>query len=326
VKAILNGDKETVAETLRCTSGLLKGEGGWEPLIAAARKGHVEITRLLLKHGAYPDASPWYGKESAHTNLERSLHWACDFGRPEVVRLLLDRGADVEGCQTWRTPLLQAARTGRSDIVAILESAGARPHFLVDVVLSPVDQVRRAIDDDALQVAVVDEYGTSPIHLAAELWRPDIVELLLSRGGNAMARDAHEDTPLHLLAIHPQDGVLWWGDKRNEDFAERFSEDEQIAVGESLVANGADVGARNWRMLTPLHRAVRAVRARYVSFLLDHGADINAADIAGDTPLRRAVTEKGRVEMARLLIDRGADVGAVNKRRSRCWIAPGAKR
>ena len=78
--------------------------------------------------------------------------------------------------------------------------------------------------------------------------------------------------------------------------------------------SGANVGAQNWRKLTPLHRAVRAGRTRYVQFLLDHGANVNAADVAGDTPLRRAVTEKKRFEVARLLIERGADVHAVNKR------------
>lgn len=123
-----------------------------------------------------------------------------------------------------------------------------------------------------------------------------------------------EDTPLHLLAIHPQDGVLWWGDKRNDDFEEKFSEEEQILVADLLMENGADVCARNWRKLTPLHRAVRAGRTRYVSLLLDNGADIDAADVAGDTPLRRAVTDKNRIDVARLLVDRGADPRVVNRR------------
>ena len=163
---------------------------------------------MLLEHGADPDASPWYGKDSAHTDLERPLHWACDFGQTDIVEILIDFGADPEGCQTSKTPLLQAARTGRKEICRLLVLAGARQHFLVDVVQSPFDEVRKALEKDPTLVGIADEYETTPVHLAAELWRPHILELLLSRGGDPMARDKHRDTPLHLLAIHPQDGVL----------------------------------------------------------------------------------------------------------------------
>ncbi len=313
-KAANNNDLETARKELARSPDLLRGHNGWEPLIYAARKGFFEMATLLLDHGADPNASPSYGKTSAHTDLERPLHWACDFGRPDIVQLLLDRGAEVEGCQTWKTPLLQAARTGRPNVCEILETASGKRHFLVQVVSSSVEDVNRSLLDDPSLVRVADEYGTTAVHLAGEQWRPDVVELLLDSGGDATARDAHRETPLHLLAIHPQDGVLWWGDKRNTDFDDLFSQDDQIAVAELLVEHGADVRTQNWRKLTPLHRAVRAGRVRYVEFLLDQGADVNAADVAGDTPLRRAVTMKDRMDVARTLIEWGANVNAVNKR------------
>ena len=56
------------------------------PLAWAALEGHVELARILLEHGADVDA---------HKKLQKPLYWASDMGKPAVVRVLLSHGADV---------------------------------------------------------------------------------------------------------------------------------------------------------------------------------------------------------------------------------------
>src|SRR5438128_1907074 len=56
----------------------------------AAARGHVEAARLLLRHGADPNAR----EAGDHTY---PLHWAAAHGHLEVVRALLDAGGDVHG-------------------------------------------------------------------------------------------------------------------------------------------------------------------------------------------------------------------------------------
>ena len=67
-----------------------------------------------------------------------------------------------------------------------------------------------------------------------------------------------------------------------------------------------DVRAKNKNGSTPLHRAADIATAK---LLVDRGADVGAKDIWEKTPLHRA-SYWNRIEIAKLLIDRGADVEA----------------
>jgi ankyrin repeat protein len=55
------------------------------------------------------------------------LGWACRWGRIELVRLYMERGADaVESeAEPWATPLAWATKRGHHDIVQLLRSRGA---------------------------------------------------------------------------------------------------------------------------------------------------------------------------------------------------------
>ncbi|QQS40397.1 MAG: ankyrin repeat domain-containing protein [Acidobacteriota bacterium] len=104
-------------------------EGDGSPLIAAAREGHVKIVELLLNRGANVDL---YVPDD-----ENALISASGSGKLGVVKLLVARGADINarfevklsnntGETEWRTALGMARKGGHSDVVAYLESIGAR--------------------------------------------------------------------------------------------------------------------------------------------------------------------------------------------------------
>ena len=79
-----------------------------------------------------------------------------------------------------------------------------------------------------------------------------------------------------------------------------------------LLDRGANVNARDGVGRTPLHWAVFYGYVDVARLLLDRGADVNARDEHGWTPLHWAAYF-GRVDAARLLVERGADVNAKNK-------------
>lgn len=59
--------------------------------------------------------------------------------------------------------------------------------------------------------------------------------------------------------------------------------------------------------LTPLHHAALCGKANIIELLLKNGADVNAHNISGTTPLKLAV-EGDYYDAARLLLENGADV------------------
>jgi len=81
------------------------------------------------------------------------------------------------------------------------------------------------------------------------------------------------------------------------------------AVAERLIREGADVNARDSFGMTPLHTAARAGRNDVVEVLIARGADVNARSDRGQTPLFYAVVGEGK-QMAEHLIAHGADVNA----------------
>jgi hypothetical protein len=92
-------------------------------------------------------------------------------------------------------------------------------------------------------------------------------------------------------------------------------------VAELLVAHGADCRAKNRRRAEPLHYAADANRweptaqAETIAYLTSVGADPNAVDSDGVTPLHRAVRTRS-LPAVRALLDAGANIRQPNKRGS----------
>ncbi len=87
---------------------------------------------------------------------------------------------------------------------------------------------------------------------------------------------------------------------------------ESQEILELLIANGADVNAKNEYRWTPLHNAALEANKEIVELLIANGADVNAKTNYGETPLHKALYEK-RKEIIELLIAKGADVNAENQ-------------
>lgn len=87
---------------------------------------------------------------------------------------------------------------------------------------------------------------------------------------------------------------------------------EYMSLLRWLLAHGADVNAKDSHGETPLHEAIisdRTPRHKFISTLLENGADINALNSNGDTPLHRAASS-GETTVAKLLLSHEADVNA----------------
>lgn len=111
---------------------------GWPPLHLAAAFAGPDPVRLLLEHGAHAH------QVSHNPQRNQALHAAIALGDSlDTIRLLLEAGADVNAAQAGGfTPLHQAASAGKPDLVVLLLESGAQPDALCDQGKLPRDYAR----------------------------------------------------------------------------------------------------------------------------------------------------------------------------------------
>ena len=145
-------------------------------LIAASKRGYTGLVRMLLDANIDP-------KEELDAVLIQdtsSLTTASGNGHAEVVRILLDAGAYLDGRAGDGEPLKEAILFGHAEIVRILLAAGADPNALHE---DPIDSYR-------LQ-------DTFALTLASERDNAEIVRMLLDAGAdpNALYEDPDYEDP-----------------------------------------------------------------------------------------------------------------------------------
>jgi truncated hemoglobin YjbI len=131
--------------------------------------------------------------------------------------------------------------------------------------------------------------GRTLLHEAAAAGNLTILEVLLSLGADANANDGGGHTPLYSVG--------------NEC---AFAGGGNIV--RALIRAGAKVDANDGaKHCTALHMAARRGNVEVAEALLDCGADMEACDSLGETPLRRSAN-CNKIEVAALLVARGADI------------------
>lgn len=169
--------------------------------------------------------------------------------------------------------------------------------------------VRDLIRQNHALLGAVSPMGVSPVLFAAYYHHPEMARVLVEEGATLNVFEAAAvgeagrvrellDADPALLAAFSPDGFSALG------LAALFG---QAAVAALLLARGADVNgvSHNAMRVGPLHSAVTGNHAELARTLLAAGADANAAQRGGFTPLMGAA-QNGNAEVVRLLLAHGA--------------------
>lgn len=271
-------------------------------ICAASYRGHRDVLKLLLDHGADIDARDI---SSGRTPLQiASIH-----GHLDAVRFLLDEGADIN-LQCHGEAMICSQLGDKMESFKDYEDA------LQCAAAAAQEQVAQLLVARGADVNAITSGGKSALYAAAEMGNPNIVRLLIDNGARvgsrpgakgvlqAAASKGHREI-VQLLIARGADVNGLSHDGRSALYA--AAESAELDTVKFLIDNGADIHSRPTRALSALHSAARMGHARTVQLLLDSGMDVDGHSDDGTTALHVAAAE-GMQGVIRVLVDNGADV------------------
>ncbi|TYZ66673.1 hypothetical protein PybrP1_000580, partial [[Pythium] brassicae (nom. inval.)] len=265
----------------------MRTSAGSTPLIGAASNGRLDAVRVLLEHGARIDVKTSSGKTA--------LLVARSKRHTDIAELLESYQVSASKPETSETP---ATKRGSAELA--VDEHDSQEHDSQDHDLQEGDSHEHDSHER-------NSFDRTPLHLAAQEGQLETIQRLVFRGANVNDRDASGRTALHFASgagsvaiartiLHLAASVGGVGGA---------SVLEYLLLQQHLNVNAADGDG-----CTPLHRAVHANSLASIALLLAaDGVQVDARDHSGATPLTIAV-ECGHADIAVQLIDAGADVNA----------------
>jgi ankyrin repeat protein len=332
------GDMETMRKLIidyKAQVNVQDAHGNAAEHIAIPPEVHREALALLLENGANPNLREEHGDSPAHIVVtlnrppevlevllqnkadvsihnvkgETPLYIAVDKSRTALIPLLLQHNSDIfAAINAGGTPFERALQVGGAVLDEIItdttvrqsDNSGNTP-LLVTVRLGvSADIVRRILDKNA-QVNARNQEGDTALHIAVRQNNAASGELLISRIGTAgsdfFLQNAKGESPLYLT-FFSRGGIREWmlvqpvlsaTDSQGNTILHHATEWKLDQVIPGVVQRGANVEAKNVLGETPLFVAVHINSASTVRSLLAAGASLGTRDSLGNTALHAAV-------------------------------------
>lgn len=243
----------------------------------AAFSNNIELCKVLLSYDSV--------NVNAEDNAgETPLHWVFKWPNapPELVKLLLNKGADVNAQDNdSQAPLYEACLVGNLEGVRLLLEHGADVNDGEDV------------------------FGRTALHAAVTKGNLDIVKLLVEKGADLSRKNKQGRDPVSQAAKEGESNILsflldtWKTQGTSTQFllmpdirghtplhqsaAKGHEEAVRILIN---AGNASEIFSQvNHNGSIPLHSAALRGHAKVVETLLKHGSDIGARTASGKTPL-----------------------------------------
>ncbi|XP_046850344.1 fibronectin type 3 and ankyrin repeat domains 1 protein-like [Xenia sp. Carnegie-2017] len=167
-------------------------------------------------------------------------------------------------------------------------SSGAQLHRAV--LNLDVDKVTMIVKNNESMVDVPDRMGCSPLMVASQKGYTSVIDALLSHGADVSFSNSSGKDSMMMACFTGH-----------------------VNVATTLKSHGASLEAKDHGGSTALHWAVDGGSIAAVEWLLSNGAEVDELDVAEWTPLMRVATLDGTTEVAKMLLQSGANVNTEDK-------------
>ncbi|KAJ8688157.1 hypothetical protein QAD02_023952 [Eretmocerus hayati] len=249
-------------------------------LLHATKHANLDAVKELLDIGADPNfiSKKRYGKNiPAQTRCCRSaLHDAIDAENVDILKLLLERGANPNQTNSYGTSVLYhvtKSNVNRLPMLKLLLSYGA------DMYSSSLVESKSA-SDGADKISQNREDIVSPFVTLLQCYRVSDVRLFLEHGfdiDRCPPLNPNKSSPLHLAVLHEEDT------------------DMLSLLLEHYIKNSKCIDVTDYEENTPLRLAVIKGHVEHVRLLLEAGANVDYLDVEGDTPMEFAIFESSKL-------------------------------
>ncbi|TEY70326.1 hypothetical protein BOTCAL_0106g00010 [Botryotinia calthae] len=261
---------------------------GKTPLMIAVSKRLQNMIELLLEKGAEVNCVDFQDR----TPITKAI-----FDRnTRIASLLLGKGARFD-CEkdVFGIVLLDASQFGREEMANFLLKNGMSANFR---------------DKNELYL------GWTPLMHGARWGHEAIVKLCLENGAEINAKCGNGLTSLDKAVKAGHMNVVELLLKRGSEVDLRIESSSisngRLSILKLLLTQSYGIDGEDGEGRTPLFWAIDSLREDMVSFLLDSGASIESKDKYGCTPLMYAMLQGAYLPAVKTLLDRGADINAEN--------------
>ncbi|KAI5623419.1 ankyrin repeat and SOCS box protein 3 [Silurus asotus] len=266
----------------------VKDNRGWNALHEAAAEGHVQCVRLLLTAS---DGREDYVNSLTH-NSETPLFFAAKNGQLRAARRLIRAGADLNKMSNdLSSPLFVAVDNDHKEVVELLVSEGAEVNETHSI--SGWSCLHQAVYKGNTEIVkvlvrvcsleVVDDYGITPLFVAAQYGHHQCLEILAVAGANVNCQANDMATPLliaaqegHLLCVelllaHKADPNLYCNEDQWQLPIHAAAEFSRISILEKLIPVTDRECDRDEGKVSPMYLAVLSGQAESLRPLLREG-------------------------------------------------------
>ncbi|CAO3669768.1 unnamed protein product [Umbelopsis ramanniana] len=281
----------------------------------AVKSGNINLADLLLQRGAQIDARTKAG--------DTVLHIAAKFNHSKLTISLVKHGAYIDGRNNeGNTPIHVAIIQGNADLLRLLMDSSktlrttnveelelcylATDAGRIDVVKAALEkEVAALLIENGIDIDGRNNNAETALHIAVNYDFLEMAELLIDYGIDVHAKQYNAGLTAFHVAIHRTHTTTIY----------------------ALLSRNSDVdyvNIRDGERRTLLHDASIFRDTTMVKLLLDGGANINALDIHGETPLSETILEAKNnvwhrsylkdcsfIEVVTLLIEAGADISNI---------------